>query len=269
MRLKRVQELPLSPAAAGDRVAEAAGKLGWEVRDRSAEGLSLSMAGKLSQLQLGITVTANLDLIEPGRTRITMTTSVWNWRRLRRQIAESRLSALAASVEQRGASEDDVPSQVERWLIRLVIGALAVVSLTFALAIDIPREATVVAAQANVREADASAHKAPSSTLSSDSGSEEDTLPAIALDQPVIYRSEICLGVFYLGLLILVPLYYGVVRGRFPTEISARGARFAADEISGSLDVAEKKIEQLDQRLVVAEGLIALTRSEVKGGQSQ
>jgi|GEM_PF-6611678 len=265
MKLARVHELPLSRTPAGDRIAEAAGKVGWQVRSRHEAELTLWKPGRLSQLQLGITVKATLEPVEAGRTRATLSTNAWRWRHLRRQVIESRLSELSAGVEQRVIDDENVPSQVERWLIRIVMAVLALASLAFTLTIDVPPRDSPPAAKASAVQADASETSSEGKDESREVDSGEDTLPAIALDQPAVYRSEICLGVFYLGLLILVPLYYGVIRGRIPTEISARGARFAADEISGSLDAAEKKIEQLDQRLVSAEIQVALARSNQVG----
>lgn len=52
-------------------------------------------------------------------------------------------------------------------------------------------------------------------------------LPAIALGQPVLYRLEVALAVFYGCLLIFTPAYSGLIAGRLPIEISTRGARFS------------------------------------------
>jgi len=139
-------------------------------------------------------------------------------------------------------------------VIRALIATLAVLALVCALVISVPHKtdstsSVPVAAMASNTDA------------SLEEGEEED-LPSVALDQVSLYRTEIGLAVFYIGLLILVPLFYGVIRGRMPSEISARGTRFATDEISGSLDAAERRIESVDQRLLAAEGLIALTRAE-------
>lgn len=59
-------------------------------------------------------------------------------------------------------------------------------------------------------------------------------LPAIALGQKMIYRFEIGAVVFYGALLIITPLFRGIVHGTLPTEISARGAKFA-DSLDNSL----------------------------------
>ena len=254
MKLRRVDEVPLAPRGASDRVAEAAGKLALQVRERSDRSLSLWQPSRISQLRRGVTIAVSLEEPEAGRTRVTMSCGTWRWRLLRRQILESRLSELAAAVGRRGPAEEAVPPQIERWLIRSLMAALAIVALLCALLIAVPQKP-------------ASTTSTPAATAAKvndgpPEGNSEDDLPSIALDQVGLYRTEVGLAVFYIGLLVLVPLFYGVIRGRMPSEISARGTRFAADEISGSLDAAERKIERVDQRLLAAEGLIALTRAE-------
>jgi hypothetical protein len=67
-------------------------------------------------------------------------------------------------------------------------------------------------------------------------------LPAVALEQPGLYRLEIALMVFYGGLLLITPAFSGLIEGRLPIEISARGARFA---------------ERADQNVASAEGALA------------
>jgi hypothetical protein len=54
-------------------------------------------------------------------------------------------------------------------------------------------------------------------------------LPAIAIRQPGLYRLEVALLVFYGWLLLLTPAFSGLIRGRLPTEISTRGAKFEVD----------------------------------------
>ena len=80
-------------------------------------------------------------------------------------------------------------------------------------------------------------------------------LPAIALEQEFLYRLEVALAVFYGWLLVATPAYSGLVMGRFPTEISTRGAKFAegADQAA---ELNEKLIWELEQRVdLVVDGL--------------
>jgi|SRR6476659_4892693 len=81
------------------------------------------------------------------------------------------------------------------------------------------------------------------------------TLPAIALQQPGLYRLEIALFVFYGSLLLVTPAFSGLVRGRLPVEISTRGAKFA-EEAGHSALLNEERIKDL-KRVTdeLAEGL--------------
>jgi hypothetical protein len=54
-------------------------------------------------------------------------------------------------------------------------------------------------------------------------------LPAISFHQAALYRLEVALLVFYGGLLLITPAFSGLIRGRLPTEISARGAKFSEE----------------------------------------
>jgi hypothetical protein len=86
-------------------------------------------------------------------------------------------------------------------------------------------------------------------------------LPAIALQQPALYRFEVALAVFYGGLLVLTPAIAGLVRGRLPVEISARDARFAnsADE---ALEDLEKTTTDLKKSTrLIAEDVQSLKRA--------
>jgi hypothetical protein len=70
-------------------------------------------------------------------------------------------------------------------------------------------------------------------------------LPAVALEQAGLYRLEVILLVFYGGLLLVTPAFAGLVRGRLPVEISARGAKFA-EEADDSAEVNRTAIKRLE-----------------------
>lgn len=98
-----------------------------------------------------------------------------------------------------------------------------------------------------------------------------ENLPAIALEQAALYRLEVALSIFYGCLLLATPAYSGLVRGRLPTEISTRGAKFAG-EAEQSAGLNEKLIWELEQRVdSVVDGLsetmieIARLKGEVTG----
>ncbi|HET9154918.1 MAG TPA: hypothetical protein VFN85_12490 [Solirubrobacterales bacterium] len=88
-------------------------------------------------------------------------------------------------------------------------------------------------------------------------------LPAVALEQVSLYRLEIAVMVFYGGLLLITPVFSGLVTGRLPIEISARGARFAedADQFNDIAVAAIQDLEEADESLSEALG-VALSRIE-------
>lgn len=83
-------------------------------------------------------------------------------------------------------------------------------------------------------------------------GKVKPALPAVALGQPALYRLEIFLVVFYGGLLIVVPAYRGLVSGRLPIEVSARGAKFA-EETADSIEATQEVVSELEQGLQAVE----------------
>ena len=110
-----------------------------------------------------------------------------------------------------------MPGQIERTLVRILIGAALCIALIASVLVPVPEDVT---------------------------GST--TLPAVAFGQTGIYRLEVALLVFYGGLLIVTPTYAGLVRGRLPIEISARGAKFA-EEADQSAEFTETAIQALKQ----------------------
>jgi hypothetical protein len=80
-------------------------------------------------------------------------------------------------------------------------------------------------------------------------------LPPPAFDQASLYRLEIALMFFYGILLLVTPAFSGLIRGRLPTEISTRGAKFVeeADQSAARDAAAIRELEEtardLEQRL--------------------
>lgn len=80
-------------------------------------------------------------------------------------------------------------------------------------------------------------------------------LPPPAFDQTSLYRLEIALMFFYGTLLLVTPAFSGLIRGRLPTEISTRGAKFVEEaDQSAARDAAairelEETVRDLEQRL--------------------
>ncbi len=117
--------------------------------------------------------------------------------------------------------------KTERRIVKGLVGVLAVFVVVFALTFTIPRH---------------------------------DRMPSVALGQPDLYRIEVCLALFYGGLLLLTPLFYGVLRGTLPSEISQQGAKWpqAASAASATIDDLEGAVRELqgdltDLRATLAE----------------
>lgn len=88
-------------------------------------------------------------------------------------------------------------------------------------------------------------------------------LPAVAFRQAGLYRLEVALLVFYGGLLLVTPAFSGLIRGRLPTEISTRGARFA-EETDQAAKLNEKKIEDLEQVIEVLAERLGIADAEIR-----
>ncbi|HEU4461111.1 MAG TPA: hypothetical protein VFR75_00825 [Solirubrobacterales bacterium] len=99
-----------------------------------------------------------------------------------------------------------------------------------------------------------------------------DGLPAVALQQPVLYRLEVALSVFYGGLLLVTPAVSGLINGHLPVEISTRGAKFAeefdhSDEASrAAIEKLERSSNRLAERVAATENSIARIRKGVTTG---
>jgi hypothetical protein len=120
------------------------------------------------------------------------------------------------------------------WVVRLAVGALALAALYFAATADPP-----------------------------------DQLPSVALKQELVYRGELLLAVLYGGLLIATPVVRGILSGLLPTEITARGARYDAEQVSGGLEQAEQRIDQLNEVIEASSGHIARISAELAGLREQ
>jgi hypothetical protein len=78
-----------------------------------------------------------------------------------------------------------------------------------------------------------------------------------------LYRLEVSLLAFYGCLLLITPAFSGLIRGRLPTEISTRGAKFA-EEADRSERLTDAKIDGLELATeTLAEGLTA-AHAEIK-----
>lgn len=88
-------------------------------------------------------------------------------------------------------------------------------------------------------------------------------LPAVALNQPVLYHLELSLLAFYGFLLLITPAHSALAWGRLPTEISTRGAKFAekADRSVEKVEAAVKTLEREHSWLIDG---FETTREEIR-----
>lgn len=91
----------------------------------------------------------------------------------------------------------------------------------------------------------------------------DSALPAVAFEQPGLYRLEIALLVFYGVLLLATPAFSGLIRGRLPTEISARGAKFA-DGLDQSVEDAQRSINKLEKKTTYLMEELELANQNIK-----
>jgi len=94
-------------------------------------------------------------------------------------------------------------------------------------------------------------------------------LPSVALKQELVYRGELLLAVLYGGLLIATPVVRGILSGLLPTEITARGARYDAEQVSGGFEQTEERIDQLTEVIEASSGHIARISAELAGLREQ
>lgn len=126
----------------------------------------------------------------------------------------------------------------ERLLVRILIGAALCIALLAAALAPVPED-----------------------------GAGHPALPALALGQVGLYRLEVALLVFYGSLLLVTPAFSGLIRGRLPTEISARGAKFAEDaEQSAELaEAAGKELERSVSALAEKLNKVMIELDQMRG----
>lgn len=134
------------------------------------------------------------------------------------------------------ASSAKADSRATRIAIRVLIGLVLLAAVVVALSVALP---------------------------TAGSGAKEHTdLPEVALGQSSLYRVEIFLLVFYGGLLVGTPAFRGLIGGRLPTKISARGAEFA-EETAQTIEEAQKLVEELRGELQTERANAVRTRLNI------
>lgn len=135
---------------------------------------------------------------------------------------------MAPSEDDNGEKDGDKPlGQLPKWLIRVVVILVAVISALAALEAD------------------------------------TEPLPSVALGEDYLFKLEIALLVFYGALLLVTPLLQGVLNGRLPTEITARGAKYDPEEVSDSLQETEERVSAVEETLESTGGETFSLRSDL------
>jgi hypothetical protein len=90
-----------------------------------------------------------------------------------------------------------------------------------------------------------------------------DDLPAFAFRQAGLYRLEVALLVFYGCLLLITPVFSGLIYGRLPIEISTSGAKFT-EGAERSTELDEAAIGRLETTIADLAQDLADTQIEIK-----
>jgi hypothetical protein len=132
---------------------------------------------------------------------------------------------MGIDLKRRTGNGDDAPA---RWVVRVAIAMLTLGALRFAWTAEVPTN-----------------------------------LPSVALHQEFLYRGELFLVVLYGGLLVATPVLRGILSGLLPTEITARGAKYDPELLSGGLKHAQDRIDQLSDVVEASSGQLARLRKRV------
>lgn len=92
-----------------------------------------------------------------------------------------------------------------------------------------------------------------------------DTAPGVALNSRLVLWLEVYLAFFYGALLTILPLVRALTRGELPTELSARGARYATSNAEATVKKAQGRVDEHD-RLLLLHGEVAKVQ-DAKLGQ--
>jgi hypothetical protein len=231
---QRNDEISLSQSLenAYDEVRNASQKQGWIVT-RAIRPTDLWLKGGSARVSGSGRIHVRFIAGAAGSTRASID--------IRRALSDSRAEASARSlynglhIDFPGATKAAPdPGRRERSAVRALVTALAVITILAVVLVPLPGKDK----HGNVG------------------------LPAVALNQVTLYRLEVGLVVFYAGLLLLTPAFSGMIRGRLPSEISARGAKFA-EEVDQSVKIAQDGVDRQAEKSIELETQIARARLNI------
>jgi hypothetical protein len=221
IEIRRTVRSEHSPDRALSILREVARQAGWAVVRDEPDRVELWAEGALTALRSSSTAVATTAGAD-GSTVVTLALSASRIQVLPGSRLRAQAEALEEAMRDPGrVSAASVGRTPEQRAIGALTVALVAAAIALALAVSLPGAKT--AQGQRVR------------------------LPAVALGSEVIYRMEIALAALYGGLLVLVPLYRGAVRGDLPIEISARGAKY--EQVGATVSEIGDRIEKLEKRL--------------------
>ncbi len=214
--------LPETRDRAFEQVLAVAGQQGWRIVKATPPGRfyrlipELSLKAGRKQLDGCGTTRVQFYRSAPQRTRVRVYTS--------RALTEGRAETPAISLLD-GLKLDPkehnldpgaapLPGRGERKLIRLLVAAVVIATVLACVLIPTPE--------------DAKGNPDP---------------PAVALKDEGLFRVEVALLVFYGGLLLLTPAFAGIFKGRLPSEISTRGAKYE-EEVKERAETSDKVVDE-------------------------
>jgi hypothetical protein len=230
--------MPEAPDELRARLERESLRAGWVVvraTPATSYGRPLSLtlkAGPSRSPGCGKTTLAFAKL-DPARTRLTIDTrGALSYGRAE-QVAISLVTSLNIDPKALGLDPKRVslPGQFERLGVRLSIVIVLAIAVLAGFRVSIPED-----------------------------GQGERKTPGVAFHSASLFHLEIGLIVFYGGLLLLTPLVAGIFRGRLPTEISTRGAKFP-DDINA---ITEDRVKALEDGTNSVREELALLSANLK-----
>lgn len=226
--------LPEARDLAFDRVLGIAGNFGWHITRLTPPGRFYRLIPEINfragpeQLDGCGRTRVQFDWAGPGQTRVR----IFTCRALTESRAEtpaiSLLNGLGLDPEEHhlNCKAPRLPGRSERKTIRLLVAAVVIATLAALILVPVPEN---------------DGKPAP---------------PAVALNNPGLFHVEVALLAFYGGLLLLTPAFAGLFRGRLPSEISTKGAKYE-EEVKRSDENTELTQATIDEHTQQIGTLIA------------
>jgi hypothetical protein len=242
--------LPEPRDLAFDRVLDAVGNFGWHIT-------KLTPPGRFYRLIPEINFRAGPEQLDGcGRTRVQLDRAGVQQTRVkistRWALTESRAETPAISLlkglrldpegHHLNCKASRLPGRSERKMIRLSMAAVVVATLVALILVPVPTK---------------------------DGG--RPAPPAVALNNSALFHVEVALLAFYGGLLLLTSAFAGLFRGRLPSEISTKGAKYE-EEVKRSdenTELTQVTIDEHTEQIGTLMGKIAVLHREASEGPTK